>query len=275
MATKNVRPAPVGTPVVSAQTAASEIARRIAAGEELQKEAGLSHDDHEAWELATKNVLERAFGQNHDNVWKVLGVGRGGFVSLGEGAAYWQERRRKNLQTQLSLLRALLGVLELEVPLAKETGTPAVAPPSKAVFIVHGHDQRRHEVEVLLRKLDLQVTILADQPSKGKTVVEKLEEYSNCAFAVVLVTGDDEGRLAATASAPLRPRARQNVILELGYFMGKIGRDRVCALYEPGVEIPSDYAGVVFVELDPAGAWHFKLGKELKAAGLAVDMNKL
>jgi predicted nucleotide-binding protein len=71
-----------------------------------------------------------------------------------------------------------------------------------------------------------------------------------------------------------QPRARQNVILELGYFLGRLGRSRVCALYVEGLEIPSDYSGVLYVKLDGDGGWRLNLAKELKAAGLPVDMNK-
>jgi predicted nucleotide-binding protein len=71
-----------------------------------------------------------------------------------------------------------------------------------------------------------------------------------------------------------QPRARQNVILELGYFLGKLGRGRVCVIYVDGVEIPSDYHGVVFVPLDEAGAWRLRLARELKAAGFDIDMNR-
>jgi len=80
--------------------------------------------------------------------------------------------------------------------------------------------------------------------------------------------------LAVTPFEDQSARARQNVILELGYFLGKLGRNRVCALYRPGVEIPSDYTGVLYVSLDDAGAWRFQLAKELKAAGFSVDMNR-
>lgn len=73
----------------------------------------------------------------------------------------------------------------------------------------------------------------------------------------------------------LIPRARQNVILELGYFLGKLGREKVCALYEDGVEIPSDYQGVVFESLDKKGNWKFSVARELKEAGFDVDMNKI
>jgi predicted nucleotide-binding protein len=87
---------------------------------------------------------------------------------------------------------------------------------------------------------------------------------------VVLLTGDDVG---GTQPDKLQPRARQNVILELGYFVGKLGRSQVCALRAEGVEIPSDFAGVVYHPLDAGGAWKFQLARELKAAGYAVDLN--
>ncbi len=93
-------------------------------------------------------------------------------------------------------------------------------------------------------------------------------------FAVVLLTGDDEARLRGTSNE-LLPRARQNVILELGYFLGRLGRRRVCALCESGVEIPSDYQGVLFMLIDPSERWRFDLVRELKAAGFDVDANKV
>lgn len=90
----------------------------------------------------------------------------------------------------------------------------------------------------------------------------------------MLLTPDDRG---GTNDAPYegqKLRARQNVILELGFFMGSLGRGRVCALYQEGVEIPSDYHGVAFISIDPAGAWKFLLAKELKAAGIPIDINQ-
>ena len=88
----------------------------------------------------------------------------------------------------------------------------------------------------------------------------------------MLLTSDDVG---GKSTETLQPRARQNVLLELGFFLGRIGRDRVAALYEESVEIPSDYDGVLFVPLDSAGGWRFLLARELKAAGLVVDINRI
>src|SRR5947209_3001268 len=105
--------------------------------------------------------------------------------------------------------------------------------------------------------------------------MEKFVEYSDVGFAIVLVTDDDRGGpIDLPTDQKLQPRARQNVILELGFFLGKLGRKRVCALYQQGVEIPSDYQGILFVSLDETGGWKLHLAKELKAAGLPIDMNK-
>ena len=87
------------------------------------------------------------------------------------------------------------------------------------------------------------------------------------------MTGDDEGGEHGTQQ--LRPRARQNVVLELGYFIGKLGRDRVVVLHEDEVEIPGDVHGVVYIPLDSAGRWRYDLMRELKVAGLAVDFNRI
>ena len=94
------------------------------------------------------------------------------------------------------------------------------------------------------------------------------------AFAIILLTPDDEGHLKGKPEE-IQDRARQNVILELGYFWAKLGRERVRALYIEGVERPSDYEAVLYKPIDKAGAWEIKLAKEIKAAGIDVDFNKL
>ena len=124
-----------------------------------------------------------------------------------------------------------------------------------------------------LEHLDLRVIILHEQPDRGRTIIEKFEDYSkDVGFAVVLVAGDDRGGLKEKDPSTYPLRARQNVILELGFFLGAFGRDRVCALYEEGVDIPSDYQGVLFTKLD--SDWKLKLARELKAAGFPVDLNR-
>lgn len=142
------------------------------------------------------------------------------------------------------------------------------------VFVVHGHDEAARETTArFLERLGLEPIILHEQASSGRTIIEKMEHYSNVGYAVVLLTPDDEGRKKAEGEL-YRDRARQNVILELGYFTGKLGRNRVCALHRGSIEIPTDYLGVVYVPLDEGGGWQLRLAKELKAAGFEIDMNK-
>lgn len=146
------------------------------------------------------------------------------------------------------------------------------------VFIVHGHSQMTiSQTEAFLRKLDLEPVILRDQVNLGQTIIEKLEKNTDVAFAIVLYTACDFGCTKEDKGKEdkLRPRARQNVVFEHGYLNAKLGRDKVCALVEEGVEIPSDLAGVVYITIDKNGAWKTIVAKEMQIAGLNVDMNNL
>lgn len=146
---------------------------------------------------------------------------------------------------------------------------------SNRVFIVHGHDEAlKHETARFLEKLGLEPIVLRERPGKSLTIIEKLEQFSRVCFAVVLLTPDDVGK-GINEEGDSQPRARQNVVLELGYFLGKLGRSNVAALYQESVVLPSDYRGVEYVKIDAEGAWKMKLALELKEAGLPVDMNKV
>ncbi|UJH77458.1 nucleotide-binding protein (plasmid) [Burkholderia cenocepacia] len=151
------------------------------------------------------------------------------------------------------------------------------APSRPRVFIVHGHDREaKYEVQALLERLGLEGVILDEQAGRGGTIIEKFErEAGSAAFAVVLLTPDDKGGVAAAAMEELKPRARQNVILELGYFAAKLGRGHVCALRRGSVEIPSDFNGVQYIDYDAGGAWKVALAKEMRAVGLSVNFHRL
>lgn len=153
--------------------------------------------------------------------------------------------------------------------------TPKLMPTrSNNVFIVHGHDgEARESVARFLSNLGLNPIILHEQANQGRTVIEKVEAQSDVGFAVVLLTPDDLGK--AKDAGELEPRARQNVLLELGYFIGKLGRAHVCTLKKGNVEIPSDFAGVVWQAMDMGGGWKQALGRELEAAGYEIDWNKV
>jgi len=143
----------------------------------------------------------------------------------------------------------------------------------RKVFLVHGHDDAaRDSVARFLEKLHLEPVILREQPNAGRTIIEKFEAYADVDYAVVLLTPDDVGGPANTPEQ-IRPRPRQNVVFELGFFIGKLGRRNVCALYKRDLEILSDYNGVLYVQMDGADGWKLQLARELRSAGLAVDLN--
>ena len=143
---------------------------------------------------------------------------------------------------------------------------------STNVFVVHGHDvEMKTEVADLLKRLGLNPIILSEQPNGGRTIIEKFEEHSQEAgYAVVLMSDkDDVGR--AVEERMLKPRARQNVILELGYFIGRLGRSRVCVLKKETVEDPSDILGIVYTPyVSGSKEWQEAIIRELKAAGYEV-----
>ncbi len=147
------------------------------------------------------------------------------------------------------------------------------------IFVVHGHNElMKQETARILEKLKLQPIILHEQVNSGDTVIEKFVKHADVGFAVVLLSADDYGYTKGESNAKAKLRARQNVILELGYFMGKLGRDKVVAIFEQGTnfEKPSDINGVVYISYTPnEKGWQLELAKEIKAAGYQIDVNML
>jgi hypothetical protein len=191
-----------------------------------------------------------------------------------------QDGYREGIERGLLKLRTLRDLFAERIADWGPTEAEPLRPPksraidSRRVFLVHGHDEGTKEtIARYLGKLELEPIILHDQPNRGRTVIEKFEDHSDVAFAVVLFTPDDIGHPRENPEEA-KPRARQNVVLELGFFMAALGRDRVCVLYKSGVEVPSDYSGVLYHQLDDAGAWRFLLAREIKAAGVSIDLNK-
>lgn len=118
---------------------------------------------------------------------------------------------------------------------------------SNRIFIVHGHDDlSKLQLARMLTKMGFESIILHELPSGGKTIIEKLEKESeDVVFVFVILTPDDE---LYDTHKNLNYRARQNVIFELGFFYGKLGRNKVCCLYKKGVEIPTDISGISYIE---------------------------
>lgn len=146
---------------------------------------------------------------------------------------------------------------------------------SNKIFIVHGHDDvAKLDMARTLEKAGFEAIILHEQPDAGRTIIEKFEDYADVGFAVILYTECDLGRDKDMPEDSEKYRARQNVVFEHGFFLGKLGRDHVCAFVKGDVETPSDLSGVLYVPMDNAGAWKLKLAQNIKAAGLTVDINK-
>lgn len=150
--------------------------------------------------------------------------------------------------------------------------------PRNSIFIVHGHnDKMKESVARVVEKLGLEPVILHEQPNKGRTIIEKFTDYSEVDFAIILLSADDFGYVKDAEPKNGKFRARQNVILELGFFLGKLGRQKVLALFETNdqFEFPSDYIGVLYTPFDSKGKWKFELVKELKANQFKVNANDI
>lgn len=168
---------------------------------------------------------------------------------------------------------------ESNIPLKEELTDSSQKNPatldSRNIFIVHGHDKAvRAEVELLIKTLGYNPIVLFKQADGGTTIIEKLErDTKDVSFAIILYTSCDEGK--AKEEIDFKPRARQNVVFEHGLMCGILGRKNVIALVEPGVEIPGDLSGIIYKTIDNSGHWQFQVAREMKAAGLQVDMNRL
>lgn len=181
---------------------------------------------------------------------------------------------QRDIQEKSRILRSIQS--RLDVYAWSHRSSPSALPVSskdESIFLIHGHNLLiREKVRMFAEKVTSRpVVVLDEQPNKGRDILGKLLDHALLAsFAIVLLTGDDVGR--AIEADEWQRRARQNVILELGLFLGLLGRNKVVALYEDGVEMPSDYQGVLWVPLSDEG-WTLRLAREMKGAGIAVDLN--
>lgn len=134
----------------------------------------------------------------------------------------------------------------------------------KKIFIVHGHDNEvKLEVARFIEKIGFDPIILHEQANNGMTVIEKIEKYSDVELGIVLYTPCDMGYVKGKKKEK-KARARQNVVFEHGYLIGKLGRNNVCALVKGDLELPNDISGLVYIQLDSNGGWKIPLVKELK-----------
>jgi predicted nucleotide-binding protein len=268
--------------IISREEAAKKIKEQIRKGRRISGLSTRSRDDTNGmlieankWYTFNIEMLTRMFDKpTFANQFKKAAT-----VEMGKNPTWRDEGQavQSGVWDATIFLESLQERLKLipEAEASRAAGTPKISSSGASVFVVHGHNNAAKEsVARFLEKLGLNAIILHEQPNLNRTIIEKLEGSSDVSFAVVLLTPDDLG-FPMGKSDQIKTRARQNVIFELGFFLGKLGRGRVCAIYQGDVELPSDYSGIVYTPLDDAGAWRTELVREFKAAGLPVDLNKL
>ena len=242
-----------------------------------------SSQEFTKWHRNTEIAIEYTFNENPRHIKIFSSIGYSPMVIFPDTHDHqFQETYMDGLQRARAILESMIEEIEEywpdDVQPQTVNGQPSVSEPiaSNRVFVVHGRDEAAKQTMArYLEGLGLEHVILQEQPNEGRTIIEKFEEESQTVgFAVVLGTPDDIGALAIDKDN-LRPRMRQNVVFELGYFAAALGRKRVCVLLKGGVERPSDYDGVIYIPFDDGEGWKLTLGRELKAAGFTVDLNRL
>lgn len=225
------------------------------------------------WKIRVKNIIETSMAENSA---AVSLVHRASFTKTqGYPLKNFDEAKSKFItaleNTKSALTEDVYGEL---VHKESENSSPAL---SNKVFIVHGHDtQLKNDVERFIHEIGLEPIVLHRQADKGNTVIEKFEENSDVGYAFILLTPDEV--LMTTEQLKLNEqdrsfeyRARPNVIFEFGYFVGKLGRSKVCCLHKGEVIIPSDLAGLVYKKVDESiDAQAYAIIKELKSAGYDI-----
>jgi predicted nucleotide-binding protein len=249
----------------------------------IDKTNNLSHRDEEGLDSIKRTAemrIRKIFGDKSVYLNHVEDI----YYKFSPGA-YWPGMEDKEYDDSwnrgksklLNLLKTIEEDLTLDPKLTKDKNNKKS---SNKIFVVHGHDEEmKQSVARLIEKVGLKAIILHEQASEGSTIIEKFETYANVDFAVVLLSPDDIVYKKNNKSKSKIEvfRARQNVIFELGFFVGRLGRGKVFILYKEidNFEMPTDYSGVCYTSYDNKGSWRFDLIKELNICGYNVDANKI
>jgi predicted nucleotide-binding protein len=229
--------------------------------------------DFNVWRETTAVVLRTVLGDTSPLYVSFREIQYGlSMFSTSTPAEAWERARTRGVSEAIAILKAARTEVELTGG-SPEASAPAIG---NKIFIIHGHSEaRKHEVARVVSHLTKnEPVILHEQANEGRTILEKFEFHAaEAGYAIAIATADDIGR--AKSSATELPRARQNVIFELGFFFGALGRQRAALLYESGVERPSDLDGLVHIQLDDSGGWKLLLARELDNAGIGVEWSAL
>ena len=267
--------------VVQSKTRAKEILQRLLDSIPALHQSSVGSQGFTKWRRDTRVAIENIFGQDSRQVNEFVRIDYSPMsLSVGENRDIaFRNSYLRGLAISEAILRSMIDEIDEYWPDNNQVQNSSATPETQKqtntnqVFIIHGRDTgTTNTVARFLEKLDLIPKTLQEQPDLGRTIIEKFEEHAQVDFAIALFTPDDLGGLDGGNQ---QHRARQNVIFEFGYFIGKYGRDRTRALVKGDIEIPSDYSGVIYISMDDSNDWQTALFRELKNAGFGVDANRL
>lgn len=277
---------------ISREDAKSKLQARIEKGLEL-KQRGVDtreafeslSNDYSKWDSFNSELLKRIF--TTDELTQEYEVGNWGVISISMEEPSLAEKITKvyrNVDKKIHRLDSIIERLEL-IPLSSTIKNSAIQVDeatsaqvrTNRVFVVHGRDEiAKTSLEVFLHEIGLEPIVLHRQADEGMTIIEKFEKHSDVEYAFILLTPDEVAYLAAEESKAdgersKEFRARPNVIFEFGYFVGKLGRSRVCCLYTGNVSLPSDVSGMIYKRYERSiEEVAYSVIKDLKASGYTV-----
>jgi predicted nucleotide-binding protein len=248
--------------------------------EEIQN-FGLDSAEFRAWKRNTEVAIENIFGDETRHLRDFKSIHY--VFTMNASNAQQMAEFGKGLRNAKAILQSMIDEIREYHMTSSDAGNNAEkmneihAQLTKEIFIVHGKDEEmKLAVCDILKRQDLIPVILDEMPNSGRTIIEKFEAYSNVSFAIILLSPDDYGYNKDDGFKKARPRARQNAILELGFFIGKLRRKRVVVLHRQAkdFEMPSDYSGVLFIPYD-SGSWKNRLLRELRDCGYIINANQI
>lgn len=243
--------------------AAKELVKRIDLGRTLRELRDIPQNITAEWSRENLALLERLFD---DEI--VLREYRQRCPTWMDEDPATTDDSHQAVQEQVHRLVRYLELLEADVTAAEDVPPPTTIEKAPTIFVVHGRDDgSKQAVVTFLQDCGLHPTVLNEQANRGRTILQKLEDYGDVRHAVVILAADDEGRLCRPGESYCA-RARQNVIYEMGYFAGRLLMKNTSVLVTGEVEIPSDVKGLGYITMDDAGKWKDGLANELRAAGL-------
>ena len=280
--------------LVAREEAHSRLEERIQKGRDIRSTKITSHDqvetfkqEYDKWNSYNFEYLRRIFSTEEFAIEYNWAGATGARVVMHRPTPGEEiSRLFTKIDGKTSTIESIIERLEL-IPLASSASVPSgvIAPDNNPqrtnkIFIVHGHDEiAKTSLEVFLRELGLEPVVLHRQADEGLTVIEKFEKHSDVGYAFIILTPDEIAYLKADeekedSDRKKERRARPNVIFEFGYFVGKLGRPKVCCLHTGDVTLPSDVNGMIYKKYSSSiEEVAFSIIKDLKASGYNVTLS--